>query len=364
MIDAMPRKLPPFVCRERTRHGATTYYFRRGKARRIRLPVLGSGDFDEAYQAALSGVSATTRKPKIGVNSLEWLIAQYRQSAAYATLATATRRQRDNIFLHIIERSGRASYRAVTATVVDQGANDRKATPAQARNFLDALRGLFRWAKASELVEIDPTESVKNPKRCKGPGFKVWTDADVAAYECRWAAGTKERVWLHVLLYTGLRRGDAVRIGRQHVKDGIATIRQEKTGTEVNIPMPAELEATLSTGPTGDLAWICGTRGEPLKKESFGNVFKRACVAAGLTDKSAHGVRKNRATTAAEAGLSVAELESLFGWQGGTMASHYTRSANRKRLAVQGAEKIRNAQSPHLSAGAGTDTELVAKTAP
>jgi hypothetical protein len=34
-----------------------------------------------------------------------------------------------------------------------------------------------------------------------------------------------KRVWLDVLLYTGLRRGDAVRFGRQHVKDGIGTIK-------------------------------------------------------------------------------------------------------------------------------------------
>jgi integrase len=51
----------------------------------------------------------------------------------------------------------------------------------------------------------------------------------VAAYEARWPIGTKERVWLDVLLYTGLRRGDAVRLGRQHVRDGVATLRTEKS---------------------------------------------------------------------------------------------------------------------------------------
>ena len=45
----------------------------------------------------------------------------------------------------------------------------------------------------------------------------------------RWPIGTRQRVWLDVLIYTGLRRGDAVRFGRQHVRDGIATIKTEKT---------------------------------------------------------------------------------------------------------------------------------------
>ena len=54
---------------------------------------------------------------------------------------------------------------------------------------------------------------------------------------------------------------------------GLVTIYTEKSGgrIEVNIPIRRELAEALSAGPTGDLAWICGVRGEPLTKESFGN---------------------------------------------------------------------------------------------
>ena len=123
-----------------------------------------------------------------------------------------------------------------------------------------------------------------------------------------------------MLLYTGLQRGDAVKLGRQHVREGVATIRTEKTGMEVSIPILPDLEHTLAIGPTGDLAFIAGERGQPLTKESFGNMFRAACNAAGVR-KSAHGVRKIGATRAAETGASVAQLEALFGWSGGTMAS-------------------------------------------
>jgi integrase len=47
----------------------------------------------------------------------------------------------------------------------------------------------------------------------------------VTAYEKRWPIGTRQRVWLDVLLYTGLRRGDAVRLGRQHIREGVAIRR-------------------------------------------------------------------------------------------------------------------------------------------
>jgi integrase len=343
----MPRKLPLFVSRERSRHGKVAFYFRRGKGPRTRLPDIGASDFDAKYLAALN--AAEPQKPRVtGVNSLEWLIKRYRETTAYLGLSYATRRQRDNIFKGVVASAGTSAYKSITRKTMMDGRERRASTPAQARNFLDAMRGLFRWALASELVSVDPTAGVDNPRRPKGgDGFPPWTDDDIAAYEARWPAGTKERVWMHVLLYTGLRRGDAVVFGRQHVKDGVATIRTEKSQyqTEASFDIREELAETLSAGPTGDLAFIVGETGKPLIKESFGNFFRIACNAAGVT-KSAHGLRKTAAEKAAEAGLSVAELDAMFGWEGGAMAAYYTKRANRKKLARSGSEKIRNMNRP------------------
>jgi hypothetical protein len=60
---------------------------------------------------------------------------------------------------------------------------------------------------------------------------------------------------------------------------------------------------------------------------------------------SAHGLRKARATFAAERGATESELEAMFGWRGGRMAAHYTQKANRAKLALEAAEKI-NAERP------------------
>lgn len=352
-MEAMPRKLPPYVLRERTRHGKLVFYFRRGKSERIRLPDLSSADFVSAYVAAMEGRPAQPMR-KAGVHTVEWLIAQYRLSAAYTGLSLATRRQRDNIFQNAIKAIGDQPYRAMTRKDVAAIRDRRADTPAQARNVLDALRGLYRWALECQLVDDDPTLGVKNPAKRAGQGFPAWTPEDAARYEARWPLGTKERVWYAVLRYTGVRRGDACTIGWQHVRDGMVTIWTEKGQgrVEVNIPIRRELAEALSAGPTSDLAWICGERGQPLAKESFGNEFREACNAANVR-KSAHGLRKLAATEAAEAGLSVAELEALFGWTGGTMASHYTRTANRKHLAQQAMGKIVNATPRTLLPGAG-----------
>jgi integrase len=164
---------------------------------------------------------------------------------------------------------------------------------------------------------VDPAAGVEYPPQRKSQGFPVWTEDDLARYEAKWPVGTKERVWLAVLLYTGLRRGDAVRLGRQHVRDGVASIRTEKSQgeIEVTIPILPALEQALRAGPTGELAYICGENGTPLTKESFGNMFRDACNEAGVR-KSAHGVRNAGATRAANNGATVAQLEAIFGVAG------------------------------------------------
>jgi integrase len=347
----MPRPRPPFLCRQVTQHGRAVWYVRVRHGPRIRLKAeYGSSEFWAAYNAAIAGKLAPDARPRAATGTLEWLWNRYRETSAWTDLSVATRRQRENIMLHVLRSAGAEPFARITKKHLVEGRDRRRDTPAQARNFLDAMRGLFRWALQAEHVAIDPTAGVRNPARLKGGGFPVWTEADVAAYEARWPVGTRQRVWLDVLLYTGLRRGDAVVLGRQHLKDSVATIRTEKShgAVTVTIPILPVLAHTLEAGPTGDLAFICGERGKPFTKESFGNEFREAAKAAGLVGKSCHGVRKIGATRAAENGATVAELEALFGWQGGGMAALYTRAADRVRLAKRAAPKLERTPGQHF----------------
>lgn len=340
----MPHPRMPHLHREVTRHSRVVWYARVGgssRGPRVRLKAeYGTAEFWAEYQSALASVP---RKPApTHEGTLAWLIERYRETTAWSYLAPATRRQRENIFAHVLETAGAQPFAKITTAVIMAGRDRRANTPFQARHFLDAMRGLFRWALKARLIKIDPTAGIEDPPRPQGEGFAPWSEDDIAAYELRWPIGTRQRVWLDVLIYTGLRRGDAVRFGRQHVRNGIGTIKTEKTGTEVTLPILPVLDATLKAGPCGDLTFIAGESGRPLTKESFGNLFRKACRDAGLHDRSAHGLRKAAATRAANAGATEAELEAIFGWQGGRMASHYTRTANRRRLAQGAMHKLAN----------------------
>jgi hypothetical protein len=248
-MDGMPRPRPPYLLREVTRHGKVKWYVRIGKGPRARIHgAFGTPEFDAEYEAAISGEPKRTKGAPVA-GTLSWLIDRYRETRAWTDFSFATRRDRESIFRQVIESAGDQPVSKITSASLEKG-RDRR-TASQGRHFLDAMRGLFRWAAKAKLVARDPTIGVENPARPKSDGYPPWTEEDVAAYQRRWPIGTRERVWLDVLLYTGLRRGDAARLGRQHIRDGIVTLKTEKTGTEVSIPILPVLDARCEPAPVG-----------------------------------------------------------------------------------------------------------------
>src|SRR6516165_9722308 len=122
-------------------------------------------------------------------------------------------------------------------------------------------------------------------------------------------------------------------LSRQHVRDGVACLKTEKTDTPVALPILPVLAQTLRAGPCGDLTFIAGAKGRPMTKESFGNEFRDACRAAGI-NKSAHGLRKIAAIRCAQNGATVPQMNAIFGWTGAKMALHYIELANREKMAA------------------------------
>lgn len=352
MIDAMPRPRPPNLHRQVTRHGKTVWYFRAGRGARVRIPgEYGSPEFLAAYEAAVAGrpVGGVRRGPMEG--TFAWGLGLYRRSQTWAALSTATRKQRENIFERIEAALGDSRLSAWKRGDIVAGRDKRAEHPAAARHFVEALRGLFRWAMETGIARTDPTEGVKVAKP-KSDGFAVWTESDVKAFRARWPIGTRERVAFELIFATGLRRGDAVCVGRPHLRDGVIRITTEKTGERVALAVSDDLAAALEAGPCGELTFIAGERGRPMRKESFGNWFRGAAGAAGVA-KGAHGIRKAAATADAEAGFTDAELDAKFGWTGRKMASLYTRSASRERLSLAASKRTKKGTAIPSPSGEG-----------
>lgn len=355
MIKPMPRKLPPHVYQELTRHKKRVYYFRMGHGERVRLPEFPSDEFDAAYKAALMGAAVgKPRESKAAFRSMRWLVENYMASADWAALSVATRKQRGLIFKAALEKSAEKDCRSVTGADILRAIDKRKATPFLAANFLKAMRGLFAWALTRGHVDTDPTSGVKAPT-VKTEGFPAWTVEDARAYCARWPIGTRERLAFEMLLHSGLRRSDMHIAGRQHLTGNVLTIRphkSRKSGVTVTIELPQALIDIIDQTPTGALHFIVGEKGKPYTAEAFSNWFRDACRAAGVS-KSAHGVRKLSATLSANAGATVHDMMAQYGWTTFRQAEIYTKGAERVALGIKNskrlAEQIEAAKIPHLN---------------
>jgi integrase len=330
-------KRHPYLIRTVSRHGKVAYYCWRRPGPKIRIRgEYGSREFMAAYRAALFGEQAA-EQPARDKGSISYLVSAYYRSASWGRLSEATKRQRRNIFDRIQQYAGDVQAHLLEASDIKRRRDELG--PGAAKHFVQTMRGLYQWAKEQGYVDHDPTEGVK-VSRPKTDGFETWTEADIAAYRSRWPRGGRERLWLEILLHTGLRRGDACSLGPVHIKAGSIEFTATKTNTPVILPLAPELAEIIAASPIGKETFIATIHGKPMSKEFFGNLFREACDKARVK-KSAHGLRKAAAVRLAEAGATVPELNAVFGWTDGKMATLYVRQADRERLARSAMERLK-----------------------
>ncbi|MEA1835267.1 tyrosine-type recombinase/integrase, partial [Methylobacterium durans] len=170
----------------------------------------------------------------------------------------------------------------------------------------------------------------------KSEGFYTWSEADIATFEDRYPIGSRARLALALLLYTCQRRSDVVRMGRQHVRNGALAVRQQKTGTSLEIPLHPDLQSVLEASQAEHLTFLVTHEGRPFTPAGFTNWFRDTVRAAGLPDGcSPHGLRKAACRRLAEAGCTPHEIMSISGHKSLKEVTRYTAAAEQKRLAVR-----------------------------
>jgi integrase len=169
-------------------------------------------------------------------------------------------------------------------------------------------------------------------------GLHTWTADEVKQFEDYYPIGTKPRLAFALMYYLGVRKSDAVLLGRQHMRNGEFKFIPKKTRHKkmeaIQLPVPAELADIIKAGPCGDLTFLVTEYGQPFTSGGFGHWFHDRCHAASLPACSAHGLRKARATILAERGATDRQLMAVFGWSSEQQATKYTAAANREKLAA------------------------------
>jgi len=346
-MPSMPRPRKPYIQKETSRHGKVVWYFRRGKEKRIRLPgTYGSKEFNAAYIAALAGAKIEKRA-EAPCSTLRWLVDRYYESGRFGNLRPNTQRNQRLALENACRNGARLNFAAIDESDIREAMVRREATPTMAMEYVRTMRALMNFAKDSGWITVNPADNVKAPKP-DTDGYHTWTIEEVERYQKRHASGTQARLALDIMLYTGLRRGDAIILGRQHIRDGVISIRAGKNHAEITIPVLPPLAKSIEATRTGDMVFLVNTRGRPWKNISFGYWFAARCEEAGVPGR-AHGLRKAGATFAANNGATPFELTAMYGWSSTKVAEIYTKKADRVRLAERAANKL----YPHQNKGAG-----------
>jgi site-specific recombinase XerD len=340
------RRNPPMVHEYIDRHGAARFYLRRPGRPKVALPGLPwSPEFMAAYEVAKA--DATTPRPStLGagrtvpgtVNAA--LISYYQCTAFKDGLAAGTRDSRRAILERFREQHGDKRIALVHQRAIQNILN--KKTAAAARNWRIALRGFIDHCLSLGFVTKDPLVGLTKVK-LKSKSHHPWDADECEKFEVAYPIGTRERLAYELLLQAGQSRCYIIRMGRQHVRKGMLSMKRQKTDVPFNVMVTPRLQAAIDAIPqTNQMTFLLTEGNEPFASAaSFGNWFRDACRSAKMPARcTLHGLRAAAATYLAEKGATDHQLMAWFGWTSISQAQIYTKAANGKRMARAAGELI------------------------
>ena len=331
-----------YVDRFTDRHGSVRYYFRRGKGARVPLPGLpGSSEFMEAYQSAVDGIEPPKVKKQRGEpGTIDRLVSEYFQSPEFLRLKEATQGQYRSVIEKWVrdENVGHRSVAGLRREHVKSMMGKRAGKPGAAAYFLQTAHVLMKYAIDNGWRSDDPTVGVK---RFKLGEYHTWADSEIEAFEAKWPIGSTERLAFSLLLYTGQRRSDVIRMSWRDIDNGVIQVTQQKTGNKVWIPLHANLADILDRTEKKHLAILTTVKEKTFSPGGFSMWMAKRVAAAGLPEKCvSHGIRKAAARRLAEAGCSAHEIASITGHKSLSEVERYTRAVDQKRLAVAAVKRL------------------------
>lgn len=342
----MKGKLPEWVTTYRDRHGKPRFRFRRKGFRPYTFKSTpDQGGFWKEYQDCLAGVAAeviSAGADRTIPGSFDDLISRYYRSPEFLNTGERTQVVYRGVIESFRKTYGKALVRDLEPRHIRKMLADKVSTPTAANMLRKRLRALMHFAIAEQMRRDDPTVGSK-PYKIKSKGFHTWEEDEISQYEARHPVGTKARLALDLMLWTGQRPGDARVMGRQHIREGRLVVDQEKRQGEVVISLPllAPLAESIVATPSGHLTFLVTDFGRPFSPKGFGNKMRQWCDEAGLPQCSAHGLRKAAARRFAEAGCSNQEIKSWTGHSTDSEVSRYTKDVDQLLMSDHAATKLR-----------------------
>lgn len=332
------RKLDPYVSSFVDRHGKERFRFRRDGGSRY-LPPPGTKEYREAYSEALNGVSGLARaKP----GSVADLVSRFYQSIPFRRAGPSWQTTMRQVIEPFRNQYGPApvsefktkDINLIVARKMEQKIIEGKKVggTAAAERLREVLIRLFEFAKSEEMIDRNVAVSADKVGH-KVKGYYPWTEADITKFRDHWPLGTKARLAIELMLWTGSRRGNAHKMAPP--VNGRLKAIAVKTGKEIDVPVAPALQAAIDAMPEGSIGetLVVTKHGKPYSAAGWSNKVREWCDAAGLPQCTSHGLRKALTRRAADLGTSQQALKAVGQWSSDGEVRIYAENANRKRLA-------------------------------
>lgn len=270
------------------------------------------------------------REQESRAGTLAETVRLYRMSPAFTDRSESTRRVYAMYLERLVTIFPDAKLDEITRPLVQRYVMDEHAdTRAAANMMLRVLNNVFKWAGGRP-----GGEELRNPTKgleeYDGKEYQPWPDHLLQAALASEDPHFSTAVALH--LYTGQRTGDVCKMAWNVLSaDGRIHLQQQKTGTELTIPVHPALAAALAAAPRGAVTLLTNTLARPLKPATFYS-WVGAFAKLHKTHLVPHGLRKNAVNALLEAGCSTAEVSAITG-QSLQMVEHYAKGRNQSRLA-------------------------------
>ena len=243
----------------------------------------------------------------------------------------------------LLPRFGAVRLDLISRRAVRRWFDDYSRTaPAGANRALDTLRQIFNHALASGLLAANPTRGLRRNPRPRQTRFLSAAEirrlhAALAAHRGRGSGGQQAEI-IRLLLLTGCRKGEIVRLRWSEVSGDALHLTDSKTGPRT-VLLSAPARAVLARQPRNESPWVFPSRGDRTQpRPDELSLWRKVRREAGIPDVRLHDLRHTFASHAVLRGAPLPVVSRLLGHTRPRMTLRYAHVSDRETEAA--AERI------------------------
>ena len=319
--------------------GGGIYFQRRGfKTVRFKS-AKDTPEFAAEHAAILMG-----RPPVPDGKTLKSLVISYQLSDRFTGLSDRSKSDYMRVLDYVKDKLGHLSAERMQRKDVIRAQESNKDAVRFANYIVQVLRVMFEHAIDQGWRDDNPAKGVRLIKSTK-PKRLPWPDDRITAFRTCAPLGTRHRLIFELLLGTGQRISDVLRMKWSDLEDNGINVRQGKTGVSLWIPLTSDLRAAVgATEKAGET--ICAQpNGRPT---SYDGAWGMIMTVRKQIDAEAYDLHALRHTTAHElAALGCTDelIMAVTGHSSRAMVAHYAGSARQKARATE-AQSMRERIKP------------------